>query len=72
MQINFGVEKMSVIVIECDDDYKFCELCVFGCCCWDVYQQGLLVGVFYNEDDVYVYWIKLEKEEELWQIGKLV
>ena len=33
-------------------------------------KQGLLVGVFHNEDDAHAYRIKLEKEEELRQIGK--
>ncbi|WP_302480654.1 hypothetical protein [Pseudomonas aeruginosa] len=28
------------------------------------------VGVFHNEDDAHAYRIKLEKEEELRQIGK--
>lgn len=37
-----------------------------------MHQQGLLVGVFHNEDDAHAYRIKLEKEEELRQIGESV
>ncbi|WP_445676498.1 hypothetical protein ACUDAZ_10425 [Pseudomonas aeruginosa] len=64
---------MSVTVTERDDDHKSRELRALGrrCWgCWDVHQQGLLVGVFHNEDDAHAYRIKLEKEEELRQIGK--
>lgn len=51
MQINPGAEKMSVTVTERDDDHKSRELRALGRRCWDVHQQGLLVGVFHNEDD---------------------
>lgn len=70
MQINPGAEKMSVTVTEREDDHKSRELRALGRRCWDVHQQGLLVGVFHNEDDAHAYRIKLEKEEELRQIGK--
>ncbi|MGA4815558.1 hypothetical protein ACPA9J_11530 [Pseudomonas aeruginosa] len=60
---------MSVTVTERDDDHKSRELRALGRRCWDD-QQGLLVGVFHNEDDAHAYRIKLEKEEELRQIGK--
>ncbi len=38
---------MSVTVTERDDDHKSRELRALGRRCWDVHQQGLLVGVFH-------------------------
>ncbi|AVK05895.1 hypothetical protein CSB93_5781 [Pseudomonas paraeruginosa] len=56
---------------ERDDDHKSRELRALGRRCWDVHQQGLLVGVFHNEEDAQAYRHRLEKEEQLRQSDKL-
>ncbi|UUC51052.1 hypothetical protein NOX82_03720 [Pseudomonas citronellolis] len=54
---------MSVVVTERDEDHKSREFRALGRRCWDVHQQGLLVGVFYSEQEAHAYRENLEREE---------
>lgn len=54
---------MSVVVTERDEEHKSREFRALGRRCWDVHQQGLLVGVFYSEQEANAYRDNLAKEE---------
>ncbi|SDJ87940.1 hypothetical protein SAMN05216189_102482 [Pseudomonas delhiensis] len=54
---------MSVVVTERDEDHKSREFRALGRRCWDVHQQGLLVGVFYSEQEAHAYRQSLEQDE---------
>ena len=54
---------MSVVVTERDEDHKSRESRALGRRCWDVRQQGLLVGVFHNEQEANAYRDNLAREE---------
>ncbi|KWR78826.1 MULTISPECIES: hypothetical protein [Pseudomonas] len=54
---------MSVVVSERDEDHKSREFRALGRRCWDVHQQGLLVGVFYSEQEAHAYRESLEQDE---------
>lgn len=54
---------MSVVVTERDEDHKSREFRALGGRCWDVHQQGLLVGVFHSEQEAHAYRDNLAREE---------
>lgn len=53
---------MSITVTERDDDHKSREFRAHGGRCWDVYQEGQLVGIFHSEGEAQAYRISLELE----------
>ncbi|SDH71966.1 hypothetical protein [Pseudomonas panipatensis] len=54
---------MSVTVTERDEEHKSREFRALGRRCWDVHQQGLLVGVFHSEQEAHAYRETLAREE---------
>ncbi|AGI22480.1 hypothetical protein ACYCAX_14875 [Pseudomonas sp. MT3] len=54
---------MSITVTERDDDHKSREFRAHGGRCWDVHQEGLLVGIFHSEREARAYRAALELEE---------
>ncbi|KAF1061136.1 MAG: hypothetical protein GAK45_02315 [Pseudomonas citronellolis] len=54
---------MTVTVTERDDDHKSRETRALGRQAWDVHQQGMLVGVFFSEQEADAYRCRLELEE---------
>ncbi|PJI48497.1 MULTISPECIES: hypothetical protein [Pseudomonas] len=53
---------MSITVTERDDEHKSREFRAQGGRCWDVHQEGQLVGIFHNEGEAQAYRISLELE----------
>ena len=53
---------MSITVTERDDDHKSREFRAHGGRCWDVYQEGLLVGIFHSESEAQAYRVAQELE----------
>ncbi|WP_225773066.1 hypothetical protein [Pseudomonas sp. Marseille-Q5115] len=54
---------MTVKVTERDDAHMSHEGLAAGVRIWDVYQQGLLVGMFHNEHEAVAYQQELEANE---------
>ncbi|MBD9516331.1 MULTISPECIES: hypothetical protein [Pseudomonadaceae] len=53
---------MSITVTERDDDHKSREFRAHGGRCWDVHQEGQLVGIFHTEGEAQAYRASLELE----------
>jgi len=53
---------MSITVTERDDDHKSREFRALGGRCWDVHQEGQLVGIFHTEREAHAYRASLELE----------
>lgn len=53
---------MSIAVTEREDDHKSREFRAQGGRCWDVHQEGQLVGIFHTEGEAQAYRVSLELE----------